>query len=207
MYCRFPWERNRWSKAWQPKVTRSLFKIGECHARAGNSGQHAGDNKRFRCCGVTNTTQDTCRYKGAECFKCHKTVHFCNSEDGFRAAIFSLESESQDSEMSAPTVKVPVQIEDIFKWKWIPEQRHLSWVTQNNISKLYLALRPVNKSFHAYIGTPLDIAGKVLVDLENNDQQLTTIAHCSGWNVRPSPPWKGMDDEDLPGLEELFLTV
>lgn len=120
MYCRFPWER--WSKAWQPKVTLSLFKIFKCHAR---------DNKWFRCCGVTNTTQDTCRYKGAECFKCHKTVH--NSEDGFRVAIFSLESASQDLEMSAPTVKVPVQIEDIFKWKWILEQRHLSWVTQNNI--------------------------------------------------------------------------
>ena len=37
----------------------------------------------------------------------------------------------------------------------------------------YLALRPVNKSFHAYTGTPLDIAGQVLVDVEHNDQQLT----------------------------------
>ena len=37
----------------------------------------------------------------------------------------------------------------------------------------YLALRPVNKSFHAYTGTPLDIAGQVLVDVEHNDQQMT----------------------------------
>ena len=37
----------------------------------------------------------------------------------------------------------------------------------------YLALRPVNKSFHAYTGTPLDIAGQVLVDVEHNNQQLT----------------------------------
>ena len=37
----------------------------------------------------------------------------------------------------------------------------------------YLALRPVNKSFLAYTGTPLDIAGQVLVDVEHNDQQMT----------------------------------
>ena len=37
----------------------------------------------------------------------------------------------------------------------------------------YLALRPVNKTFHAYTGTPLDIAGQILVDVEYNDQQLT----------------------------------
>ena len=37
----------------------------------------------------------------------------------------------------------------------------------------YLALRPVNKSFHAYTGTPLDVAGQILVDVKYNDQQLT----------------------------------
>ena len=37
----------------------------------------------------------------------------------------------------------------------------------------YLALRPVNKSFHACTGTPLDIAGQVLIDVEHNDQQKT----------------------------------
>ena len=36
-----------------------------------------------------------------------------------------------------------------------------------------LALRPVNKTFHAYTGTPLDIAGQILVDVEYNHQQLT----------------------------------
>ena len=37
----------------------------------------------------------------------------------------------------------------------------------------YLALRPVNKTFHAYTGTALDIAGQILVDVEYDDQQLT----------------------------------
>ena len=37
----------------------------------------------------------------------------------------------------------------------------------------YVALRPVNKTFHAFTGTPLDIAGQILVDVEYNDQQLT----------------------------------
>ena len=37
----------------------------------------------------------------------------------------------------------------------------------------YLALRPVERSFHAYAGTPLDIAGQILVDVEHNDQHAT----------------------------------
>lgn len=37
----------------------------------------------------------------------------------------------------------------------------------------YLALRPVNRSFHAYTGTPLDVAGQVLVDVAYNGQQMT----------------------------------
>jgi len=36
-------------------------------------------------------------------------------------------------------------------------------------------VRPVNKSFHAYTGTPLGIAGQVLVDVECNDLQLTLL--------------------------------
>ena len=37
----------------------------------------------------------------------------------------------------------------------------------------YLALRPVNKTFHAYTSAPLEIAGQILVEVEYNDQQLT----------------------------------
>ena len=37
----------------------------------------------------------------------------------------------------------------------------------------YLTLRPVNKIFPAYTGTPLDITRQILVDMEYNDQQLT----------------------------------
>jgi len=35
----------------------------------------------------------------------------------------------------------------------------------------YLAPRLVERSFHACAGTPLDIAGQILVDVEHNDQQ------------------------------------
>jgi len=36
-----------------------------------------------------------------------------DSEDGFHASIFTLDSESQDLKISAPAVKVPVRIEDV----------------------------------------------------------------------------------------------
>ena len=52
-----------------------FLKRGEGHARDGKSGQSAGDKKRYFRCGLTNRTQDNCRYKRAECFKCHKTGH------------------------------------------------------------------------------------------------------------------------------------
>ena len=39
----------------------------------------------------------------------------------------------------------------------------------------YLALRPVNMTFHAYTGTPLDIAGQILLAVEYNAQQLTLL--------------------------------
>ena len=42
-----------------------------------------------------------------------KELETSDSEDGFRASIFSLESESQDLKISAPAVKVPVRIEDV----------------------------------------------------------------------------------------------
>ena len=50
-----------------------------------------------------------------------KELETSDSEDGFHASIFSLESESQDLKISSPAVEVPVWIEDVdFKWKWIP---------------------------------------------------------------------------------------
>ena len=42
-----------------------------------------------------------------------KELETSDSEDGFRASIFSLESEPQDLKISAPAVKVPVWIEDV----------------------------------------------------------------------------------------------
>ena len=37
----------------------------------------------------------------------------------------------------------------------------------------YLALRPVQRSFLAYTGTPLDVAGQIVVDIEHNGQRAT----------------------------------
>ena len=66
------------------RKSRGRFsKRGKGHARDGKSGQAAGDRKRCFRCGLTNDTQDNCRYKGAECFMCLKTRHLqseCPSE-------------------------------------------------------------------------------------------------------------------------------
>ena len=89
--------------------------------------------------------------------------------------IFSLESEPQDLKISAPAVKFPVRIEDTDFQMEVDTGAAASIMSYTDYERYfkYLALRPVNKSFHAYTGTPLDIAGQVLVDVKHNDQQMT----------------------------------
>jgi len=98
-----------------------------------------------------------------------------DSEDGFCTSIFSLESESQDLKISAPAVKVPVQIEDVDFQMEVETGAAASIMNCTDYERYfkYLVLRPVNKSFHAYTGMPLDIVGQVLVNVEHNGQQLT----------------------------------
>ena len=100
-----------------------------------------------------------------------KELETSDSEDGFRASIFSLESESQDFKISVPAVKVPVRIEDVDFQMEVDTGAAASIMSYTDYERYfkYQALRPVNKSFHAYTGTPLDIAGQVLVDVEHND--------------------------------------
>ena len=167
--------------------------------RRGGSGkqpQQTGDHKN-RCfrCGLTNHTPDSCKYKDSECFKRHRTGHLqseCRNEkpppkrmtgkrhahhtnldseavvsddsaDAFLGSIFNLEvSQKQGSRkcgLSAPVdTGAAVSIMNYSDY-----ERHFK----------YLALRPVEKSFHAYAGTPLDVAGQILVDVVHNGQQAT----------------------------------
>jgi len=189
------------------RKSRGRFsKRGKGHARDGKSGQPAGDKKRCFRCGLTNHTQDNCRYKGAECLKCRKTGHLqsecpsekcspkpkqdkqhvrlaqdseelgtSDSEDGFQASIFTLESKTQHSKISAPAVKVPVRIEGVDLQMEVDAGAAASIMNYTDYVRYfkYLALRPVNKTFHAYTGTPLDIVGQILVNVEYIDQQLT----------------------------------
>ena len=98
-----------------------------------------------------------------------KELETSDSEDGFHASIFSLESESQDFKISAPAVKVPVRIEDVDFQMELGTGAAASIISYTVYDRYfkYLALRPVNKSFHAYTGTPLDIAGHDLVGVEH----------------------------------------
>jgi len=81
--------------------------------------------------------------------------------DGFHAPIFTLESESRDLKISAPAVKIPVRIEDVdFQMEVDPGAAAATIMSYTDYQRYfkYLALRPVNKSFHAYSGTPLGTA-------------------------------------------------
>lgn len=105
----------------------------------------------------------------------YEELRTSDSEDGFHASIFTLESESQDLKISAAAVKVPVLIEDVDFQMEVDTGAAASIMSYRDYERYfkYLALRPVNESFHAYTGMLLDIAGQVLVDVEYNDQQLT----------------------------------
>ena len=95
-----------------------------------------------------------------------------DSEDRFHASIFTLESNTQHLKISAPAVKDPVRIEGVDLEMEVDTGAAASIMNYTRDFK-NLALRPVNKTLHACTGTPLDIAGQILVDVEYNDQRLT----------------------------------
>ena len=103
-------------------------------------------------------------------------------EDGFHASIFKVESKSQDLKIFAPAVTVPLRIEGVDFQMEVYTGAAASIMSYTDYAPYfeYLALRPVNKSFHAYTGTPLDIAGQILVDVEYNGQKLTLPSLFSG---------------------------
>lgn len=61
----------------------------------------------------------------------------------------------------------------------------------------YLALRPVNKSFHAYTGTPLDIAGQILVDVEYNALIATSFPSRQHLRIHFTNCWTTNHGSDL----------
>ena len=132
-----------------------------------------------------------------------KELETSDSEDGCHASIFSLEFGSQDLKISAPVVKVPVGIEDVDFQMEVDTGAAASMISYTDYKRYfkYLALRPVNKSFHAYTSTPLDIAGQVLVDVEHNDQQMTLILRAEkyappllgrAWMMKIRLDWKNL---------------
>ncbi|KAK2566762.1 Transposon Tf2-6 polyprotein [Acropora cervicornis] len=100
-------------------------------------------------------------------------------EDQFFESIFNLDgaqpSFSQNSGMATPAVKVPVLIEDTEFLMEVDTGAAASILSYSDYDQhfKYLALKPVQRSFHAYAGTPLDVAGQILVDVEHNGQRAT----------------------------------
>jgi len=101
------------------------------------------------------------------------------AEDEFFGSIFNFDgvhhTESRNSGISAPAFKVPVQIEVVEFQMEVDTGAAASILSYADYERYFknLALRPVERSFHAYAGTPPDIAGQILVDVEHNDQHAT----------------------------------
>ena len=78
---------------------------------------------------------------------------------------------TQHLNISAPAVKVSVRIEGVDLQMEVDTGAAASIINYTDYARYfkYLALRPVNKTFHAYTGSPLDIAGQILVDEKYND--------------------------------------
>ena len=72
-------------------------------------------------------------------------------------------------------VKVPVLIEDTEFLMEVDTGAAASILSYSDYDRhfKYLALKPVQRSFHAHAGTLLDVAGQILVDVEHNGQRAT----------------------------------
>ena len=108
-------------------------------------------------------------------------------------SIFTLESKTQHSKISALAVKVPVRIEGVDLQMEVDTGAAASIMNYTDYVWYfkYLALRPVNKTFHAYTGAPLEIAGQILVEVEYNDQQLLTLPLLIVRAEKYAPPLLG----------------
>ena len=128
-----------------------------------------------------------------------------DSADEFLGSIFNLEESqkqgSRKSGLSAPAVKVPVLIEDVNFQMEVDTGASVSILNYSDYERhfKYLALRPVEKSFHAYAGIPLDVAGQILVDVVHNGQQATLPAISRACRtLHPTVTGKILDDENSP---------
>ena len=129
--------------------------------------------------------------------------------DEFLGSIFTLE-ENQKSEpckagLSASAVKVPVQIEEVEFLMEVDTGAAASILNYADYERYfkYLALRPVQRSFHAYAGTPLDIAGQILVDVNYNGRRATLpLLVVRAERYAPSFARKIVDDENSLRLEK-----
>ena len=72
-------------------------------------------------------------------------------------------------------MKVPVLIEDVNFQMEVDTGTAVSILNYSDYERhfKYLALRPAEKSLHAYAGTPLDVAVQILVDVVHNGQRAT----------------------------------
>ena len=74
-----------------------------------------------------------------------------------------------------PRVKVPVQTENVKFNMEVDTGAAASILNYEDYERYFKhkVLRPVERSFHAYAGTPLDIAGQIMVHVEHNRQRAT----------------------------------
>ena len=136
---------------------------------------------------------------------------FNDTEDEFLGSIFNLEAkrkrESRKSGLSAPAVKVPVQIEDVQFQMEVDTGAAASILNYADYERYfkYLALRPVERSFHAVCWLT---AGRSGSDFSRRGAEratgYTTACSCSCRTVRPSFTRKILDDENSPRLGKPF---
>ena len=72
------------------------------------------------------------------------------SEDGFHASIFTLESKTQNLKISAPAVKVPVRIEGVHLQMEVDTGAAASFMNYTNYARYFKYLQSVTKGLRAF---------------------------------------------------------
>ena len=190
--------RGRWSGRRRGGSGKQPQQTGDHKNRCFRCGltNHTPDNCKYKdseCfkCHLTGHLQSECRNEKPPPKRTtgKQHVHHTNQDseaevfddigDEFLGSIFNLEESQKPGlrkfGLSAPAVKVPVQIEDVNFQMEVDTGAAVSILNYADYERYfkYLALRPVERSFHAYAGTPLDVAGQILVDVEHNGQRAT----------------------------------
>ena len=163
-------------------------------------------------CGFTNHKADECKYKTAECFKCHKIGHLrseCKTgqwqhrprnqthfvgEEELVDSVFNIDSVNSDKTV-AGSITVSMDVEDVAIEFMLDTGSPYTIISDDMFKKSFpqLKLTTTTRRLHAYSGKELEVLGETSVRVQYGDQHAVLTLVVVRGSGRFAPALLGRD--------------